>query len=367
MQKKIKAGIIGLGSMGAGHYTRLKSLPEFDIVGLSDSNPEALKRYSEPGYATGYELIEKSGAEAVVIATPHFDHVPLAVAALKKGLHVLVEKPVAVEVKEARRLMAAHKDKSRVVAVMFNCRTSPVYQKMRQMVTSGELGDIQRVSMVVTHWFRPESYFKSAGWRATWGGEGGGALLNQAPHSLDLLQWIAGMPSRVTALVGLGKRHDIEVEDEVSAILEYSSGATGVFVTATGEAPGVNRIEIAGDRGLLVYDNGTLSFIRNEQGTREYSRTTTERFGRSSVWNVTIPVKDNSFDEQHLSIHKNFRDAILTGAPLVAPLEDGVASLELANAMLLSGFTGKSVSLPLNAEAYSKELKKRIKRSRFKG
>lgn len=367
MQKKIKVGVIGLGVMGAGHYARLKTIPEFDVVGLSDARAEMLKKYSEPAYATGHELIAKSGAEAVVIATPHFDHVPLAIAALEKGLHVLVEKPVAVEVKEARRLIAAHAGTSLTAGVVFNCRTSPVYAKMRQMVTGGELGEIQRVSMVVTQWFRPESYFKSAGWRATWGGEGGGALLNQAPHSLDLLQWIAGMPSRVTALVGLGKRHDIEVEDEVTAILEYSSGATGVFVTATGEAPGVNRIEVAGDRGLLLYDNGVLTFIRNEQGTREYSQSTTERFGKPSVWNVTIPVKDSSFDDQHLAIHKNFRDAILKGVPLVAPLEEGVASLELANAMLLSGFTGKSVSFPLDAEAYSKELKKRIKTSRFKG
>jgi len=298
MQKKIKIGIIGLGTMGTGHYTRIKSLPEFEIVGLADINPAALKNYAEPKYATGFELIEKGGVDAVVIVTPHFDHVPLAVAALEKGLHVLVEKPVAVEVKEARRLVAAaHKDKTRVVAVMFNCRTSPVYKKMREMVAAGEVGDLQRISMVVTHWFRPEAYFKSAGWRASWGGEGGGALLNQAPHSLDLLQWIGGMPARVTANVGFGKRHDIEVEDEVTALLEYPSGATGTFVTATGEAPGVNRIEIAGNRGLLVYDNGALTFIRNEQGTREFSLSTSEKFAKPPVWNVSIPVKDNTFDE----------------------------------------------------------------------
>lgn len=367
MQNKIKIGIIGLGTMGSGHYTRIRSIPEFEVVALADINAGALKAYTEAKYATGYELIEKSGADAVVIATPHFDHVPLAVAALKKGLHVLVEKPVAVEVKEARRLIAAHKDKTKVVAVMFNCRTSPVYRKMRQMVAAGEVGALQRVSMVVTHWFRPESYFKSAGWRATWAGEGGGALLNQAPHSLDLLQWIAGMPSRVTALVGLGKRHDIEVEDEVTAMLEYPNGATGVFVTATGEAPGVNRIEIAGDRGLLVYDNGRLTFQRNEQGTHEFSVSTPERFAKPAVWDVSIPVAESTFDDQHLTVHRNFRDAILKGAALVAPLEEAVASLELANAMLLSGFTGKSVALPLDADAYAKELAKRIKTSRYKG
>jgi predicted dehydrogenase len=301
-----------------------------------------------------------------LIATPHFDHVPLGLAALKKGLHVLVEKPVAVEVKEARKLVAAHTDKTRVLAVMFNCRASPVNKKMREMVMAGELGTIQRVSMVVTHWFRPESYFKSSGWRATWAGEGGGVLLNQAPHSLDLLQWIAGMPSKVTAYVGFGKRHDIEVEDEVTALLEYPTGATGMFVTSTGEAPGVNRIEVAGDRGLLVCDNGVLTFTRNEIGTKQYSAATSEWFSKPSVWNVSIPVSEQGVDG-HSEIFKNFRDAILEGTALVASGEEGVASLELANAMLMSGFTGKSVTLPLNASAYGRELAKRIKTSRYKG
>jgi predicted dehydrogenase len=365
MQKKIKIGIIGLGTIGSGHYKRIKSVPEFEIVALADTCAAMMKDYAEPKYSTGLELIHKGGVEAVVIGTPHFDHVPLGVAALKKGLHVLVEKPVAVEVKEARKLVAAHQDKTRILAMMFNCRASPVNKKMREMVSSGELGEIQRVSMVVTHWFRPESYFKSAGWRATWAGEGGGALLNQAPHSLDLLQWIAGMPSRVTANVGFGKWHDIEVEDEVTALLEYPNGATGTFVTSTGEAPGVNRIEVAGDRGLLVCDNGILTFTRNEMGTKKYSATTAERFSKPPVWNVSIPVSEQGVDG-HLAVIKNFRDAILKGAPLVATGEEGVASLELANAMLMSGFTGKSVSLPLNAAAYGRELAKRIKTSRYK-
>ncbi|MBL8028736.1 MAG: Gfo/Idh/MocA family oxidoreductase [Fibrobacteres bacterium] len=366
MDKKIKIGIIGLGAMGKGHYKNIKTVPEFEITALSDVNMDGMKDYSEAKFASGEELINKGDVEAIVIVTPHFDHVPLAVAALKKGLHVLIEKPVSVQMKDAKILLDAHKDKGRVVACVFNNRTSQVYMKMREMVSSGELGAIQRVNMTVTQWFRSDAYFKSAGWRATWAGEGGGALLNQCPHSLDLLQWITGMPKRVTANVGFGKHHDIEVEDEVTAILEYPNGAVGTFVTSTAEAPGLNRIEIAGDQGLLICDNNNLTYTRNEVRAKKFLKETEERFAVPPVWNVSIPAKVPTFDELHQNIHRNFKDAILKGVAPVASLQESVNSLELANAMLLSGFLNKPVDLPIDSEIYAAELEKRMKTSRFK-
>jgi predicted dehydrogenase len=366
MDKKIKIGIIGLGAMGKGHYRNIKTIPEFEITALSDINMEGMKEFSEPKFSSGSELINKGNVDAIVIVTPHFDHVPLAIEALKKGLHVLIEKPVAVQMKDAKMLLDAHRDKSRVVACMFNNRTSPVYKKIKELVASGELGSVQRIDMTVTNWFRSNAYFKSAGWRATWAGEGGGVLLNQCPHNLDLLQWIAGMPSRLTANVGFGKHHDIEVEDEVLALLEFQNGAVGTFVTSTGEAPGVNRMEIAGDQGLLVWDNVNLVYTRNEIKTKKYLAETEERFNRPPVWNISIPVKNTAFAEQHQAVHENFRDAILKGTVPVAPLEESVNSLELANAMLLSGFLNKSIALPIDSELYAFELEKRMKKSRYK-
>ncbi len=363
---KIRIGIIGMGSMGKGHYSNIKTIPEFEITALSDVNPDSLKDYKETKFEKPEALINSGLVDAVAIVTPHFSHVPLATEALKKGLHVLVEKPVAVHVNEVRGLLKAHTDKKLKLAVMFNCRTNPPNAKIKQMISSGELGRLQRASMIVTDWYRPEAYFKSAGWRATWAGEGGGALLNQCPHNLDLFQWFVGMPSRITANVGFGKFHDIEVEDEVSALLEFPGGMTGVFITSTGEAPGTNRIEIAGDKGKLTLENGVLSFVRNEIPTSEHLKTTTERFEKPAVWNVAIPVREIGFNEQHQSIHRNFKDAILKDTPLIAPVSEGMASLELANAMLLSGFLKKTIDLPLDGDCYFTELQKRMKTSRFK-
>jgi predicted dehydrogenase len=365
--KKVRLGIIGMGNMGRGHYKNLKTLPEFEITALSDVNPEGLAGVPEKKFKDADSLVASGLADAVLIATPHYFHAPQAVAALGAGLHVLVEKPVAVHVNEVKRMAAAHSDKSRAFAANFNMRANPVFRKIKQVIQAGELGPLQRVGWICTDWFRSNTYFASAGWRATWAGEGGGTLLNQCPHTLDLLQWFAGMPRRITCLAGFGKYHPIEVEDEVTAVLEYESGMTAVFVASTGETPGTNRLEIAGDRGRLVYEDQKLRFLRNEVPTSEYNRTTQERFAPPPVWEVSIPAFASTWIEQYTAVYRDFYNAIQTGGKVgVAPAREGMHSLELANAMLLSAWLGRPVTLPLDGDLYEAELRKRIKTSKFK-
>jgi predicted dehydrogenase len=251
-----------------------------------------------------------------------------------------------------------------VFAAMFNQRTDPYYQKIRQIVKSGELGKLLRVNWIITSWFRTQTYYDSGGWRATWGGEGGGVLLNQCPHNLDLLQWITGMPTKIRGFCDIGKRHDIEVEDEVTAFLEYPEGCTGLFVTSTGEAPGTNRLEIAGDQGKLVYENSKITYIRNEVPATEFLQTSEESFARPPVWHVEIPIR-GGHGRQHAGILENFADAILMGAPLIAPAEEGIHSVELANAMLYSSLQGEPITMPLDAEAYEAKLQELIATSTY--
>ena len=364
--KKVRLGIIGMGNMGRGHYRNLKTLPEFEITALSDVNLEGLAEFPEKKFRDADSLIASGLADAVLIATPHYFHAPQAAAALGAGLHVLVEKPLAVHVTEVRQMVAAHRDKSRAFAAMFNMRANPVFRKMKQLIRAGELGALQRAGWICTDWFRSNAYFASAGWRATWAGEGGGTLLNQCPHALDIFQWLVGMPERVTALAGFGKYHPIEVEDEATAVLEYPGGVTAVFVASTGEAPGTNRLEIAGDRGKLVYEDQKLRFLRNETGTREYLKTTRERFVPPPVWEVSFPVTATGFDDQYMAVYRDFYHAIQTGRVGIAPAGEGMHSLELANAMLLSAWLKRPVTLPIDGDLYEAELKKRIQTSTFK-
>lgn len=365
----IRLGLIGAGSMGLFHarYLQQGKIRHARLAAVADADPARLQGWGEVAtFADGHDLIRSGLVDAVLIATPHFQHTTYGMAALQQGLHVLVEKPISVHKADAERLIAAHQDPSRVFAAMFMMRTEPHYRKIRQLVQGGELGEIRRVNWIITEWFRTDAYYRSGGWRATWRGEGGGVLLNQCPHNLDLLQWIAGMPSRLRAFCAFGKYHDIEVEDEVTAYLEYPNGATGVFVTTTGEAPGTNRLEIAGTRGKLVYEEGKLAFVRNEVACDEFCRTCTEPFARPEVWRVEIPVAAQT-TQPHEELTQNFVDAILEGAPLIAPAEEGLYSVELANAMLYSAWTDATVTLPLDGAAYERLLQERIATSCYQG
>lgn len=365
--KTLRLGIIGIGGMGKGHANTILAgkVPRCELVAAADSNPAALAAFPKiKGYATSTELIQSGDVEAVLIATPHYAHTTVGIEALKAGLHVLVEKPISVHKADCEKLIAAHTNKKQVFAAMFNQRTDPYYIKLRELIQSGQLGEIRRINWIITNWFRTYAYYASGGWRATWAGEGGGVLLNQCPHQLDLWQWLFGMPKSLRAFCQIARYHDIEVEDNVTAYMEYASGATGVFITSTGEAPGTNRLEVTGEQGRVVIENDKFLFTRNEIPMTEFSRTATSGFGTPPTWNIEIPIHGHG--GQHREILENFTTAILDKKPLIAPAREGIHSVELGNAMLYSSFENKTVEFPLNAKAYERLLKKKIATSTFK-
>ncbi|MBI5095463.1 MAG: Gfo/Idh/MocA family oxidoreductase [Candidatus Hydrogenedentes bacterium] len=365
--KSVRLGIIGVGNMGTSHsrYLQNREVQRCELTAVCDVDPAKLTRFDDLKTCTDSAALIRSGeVDAVIVATPHYDHTTVGADAMDRGIHVLVEKPISVHKADCERLIAAHKRNPKLVfGAMFQMRTEPVYKKIKSLIDSGELGEIQRTNWIVSAWFRTEAYYASGGWRATWKGEGGGVLLNQCPHNLDLFQWYCGLPTKVRAFCHNGKYHDIEVEDEVTAYFEYENGATGVFVASTGEAPGTDRLEIAGDKGRLVYENGKILFTRNEVGAKVFNRTASGGFDRPDVWNVEIPVRSERTG--HAVITQNFVDAILDGVPLIAPAEEGIRSVEFANAMIYSSMLGQTVEIPLDGAAYEAKLKSVIAASKF--
>lgn len=369
MMEQVKIGIIGVGNMGSDHSKRIVNgdVPELKLVAVADRSqsrrdwakenlPEDVKIFNE-----GDELIDSGVCDAVLIAVPHYQHPTLAVRAFEKGLHVMCEKPAGVYTLAVREMNEAAKKSGKVFGMMFNQRTNCVYRKMHELVQSGELGAIKRVNWIITDWYRTQSYYDSGSWRATWDGEGGGVLLNQCPHNLDLIQWICGMPSRVRAFCHEGKWHDIEVEDDVTAYLEYPNGATGVFVTTTGDAPGTNRFEITLEMGKLVCvlsNEGTsLTLYKLAENEREFCRTCPQGFEKPAM--EIIEVETDGQNPQHNGVLKAFAANILRGEPLVAGGEEGINGLTLSNAMHLSSWLDRTVELPLDEELFLSELNKR--------
>lgn len=369
----LKVGIIGLGNMGTSHAKRLfnREIDGAILTAVCDVREERMVKAREEfgdrvkRFLSIDEFFTDADIDGVIIATPHYDHPTLAIRAFEKGWHVLCEKPAGVYTKNVRLMNEAAAKSGRVFSMMFNQRTNPLYQKMRELIQSGELGEIKRTNWIITDWYRAQSYYDSGGWRATWEGEGGGVMLNQSPHQLDLWQWITGMmPTRIRSFCGFGKYHDIEVEDDVTAYVEYENGATGLFVTSTGEAPGTNRFEVAGDRGKLVIENGNLTFWRLRQSEREFNQTFTGGFGEPECWKIDIPVRGKN--NQHLGILENWVDAILNGAELLAPGEEGIKSLAISNGVYLSSWLDDWVELPIDEDLYYEKLQEKIATSTFR-
>jgi predicted dehydrogenase len=354
---KVRLGIIGLGNIGKYHtdYLLNRKITRCELVAVCDSNKAALERYkSLKTFTDGEQLIRSGEVDALIIATPHFQHTTLGIAALNAGVHAMVEKPISSHKADAERLIAAHGQNPKVVfAGMFQLRTEPRYLKMQKLIRE-ELGQVVRVSWINTDWYRTEAYYASGGWRATWKGEGGGVLLNQCLHNLDTLQWLCGMPARVRGFCQLGRYHQIEVEDNVTAYLEWANGATGTFISSTGEAPGTNRFEIVGTRGRLVLENNHLAFTRNEADMCEFNQTAKQGFVKPEVWNVDIPFENASMP--HATMVQNFVNAILDGEPLIAPGAEGIHSVELANVMVYSSLLGQTVELPMDGAAWERKL-----------
>ena len=370
--EKIRLGVIGVGNMGSGHINNIKAgkCPEIEVVAAADRR-ESRREWCKENIPTaqifneGEDLIKAGVCDAVLIATPHYQHPPLAQLALENGLHVMVEKPAGVYTLQVREMMAtadAHPDKT--FGMMFNQRTNCVYRKLKEMLENGELGEIKRVSWLITDWYRTQNYYDSGAWRATWAGEGGGVLMNQCPHQLDLLTWLCGMPKKVRAFCHAGKWHDIEVEDDVTCYMEFENGATGVFVTTTGDAPGTNRLEITGTKGKIVCEKGELIFDKLEVDERKWCVTCEDGFRKPPM--QTVNVETDGENIQHPAVLNAFAANILRGEKLVADGREGINGLMLANAMFLSSWTDATVSLPIDEQKFYDMLMEKCKTSRHK-
>ena len=357
---KVRIGIIGMGNMGRFHANDLLDgeVPRGDLAAVGSTSPHKLEDYKEKGvkiFGSGEEMIASGAIDALLIATPHYQHTSLGVAALEAGLHIMVEKPISAHKADAERLIAAAAARpGQVFGAMFQLRVEPRYQKIRELVQGGELGNLVRVLWIMTDWFRSEAYFQSGGWRATWKGEGGGVLLNQCLHQLDAMQWITGMPSKVRSHVGIGRWHDIEVEDDVTCYMEFANGASGAFITSSGETPGSNRLEIAGTKGRLILENDTLKLTRNAVASDEWCKTSKIGFQKPETTVEEIPIP--GADAPHATLMTNFVNAILDGEALIAPGAEGLGSVELANVMVYSGLKNEPVDLLMDGAAWEAQL-----------
>lgn len=374
MNQNVRIGVIGAGNMGFAHakYLHEGSIRGAELTAILEIRPS---RISEIEHAfdernvtvfSDEDAFFESGAfDAVIIATPHYSHPDFAIRACKQGLHVLVEKPAGVYTKQVREMNEVAESNHVVFSIMYNQRMNPIYQKLRQLIQEGELGSIRRINWIITDWYRSQSYYDSSSWRATWEGEGGGVLINQCPHQLDLMYWLTGqLPERMRAFCHFGKYRDIEVEDEVTAYAEYANGATAVFVTTTGEAPGTNRLEVSGDHGKVVIEDDQLQFWRLRVSESHFNQTYTGGFGSPEAWKCEIPV--HGINTGHEGITQNFVDAIQKKAALIAPGEEGINGLQLSNAMQLSTWIDDWVALPIDEELYHSHLTKRIEQSTIK-
>ena len=368
--QKVRFGIVGIGNMGTAHC---KSLLEGKIAnGVLSAICEPKQSKADAilalegaenvvAFSTYEEMLQSGLIDAVIVAVPPYDHQSLVCQALEANLHVICEKPAGVYTKQVKEMNEAAERSGKVFGMMFNQRSNCIYRKMKEMVAGGELGEVKRVNWIITNWYRSQNYFDLGGWRATWGGEGGGVLFNQCPHQIDLLQWIVGMiPSKIHSHCHFGKWHDIEVEDDVTAYMEFPNGATGVFVTSTADAPGTNRFEITGTRGRLVCEGGKLTFDQLAIDEREFCRT-----ARAFVdpEYKTFEVPTDGRNDQHVGILNNFANAILGIEPLFVQGEEGINSVQMMNAMILSTWLDKTVTLPIDDDLYLDELNRRIRES----
>lgn len=348
--ENVRLGVIGYGNMGTSHCKKVAAgkISHMVLTAICDSNAKrrdaAKKSYADVTIFDNATELYKSGlCDVVIVATPHYDHPKLVEEAFSYGLNVITEKPAGVYTKQVLEMNEAAKKSGKLFGIMYNQRTNPVYQKVRELVQSGALGHIKRVSWVITDWYRSQAYHDSSAWRSTWEKEGGGTLINQNPHQLDLWQWMFGMPDKITAFASFGKYYNIEVEDDVTAFFQYDNGTTGTYITSTGEAPGTNRLEIACDMGQLIVEQTNITFYRNVVSEREFNVTNEDIFAQPECWKCEIPVKGQATN--HAGIFQNFTDALLNGKELLAPGYEGINGLTISNAIHYSAWTGKTVDV----------------------
>ena len=373
--EKIKFGIIGVGNQGT-YYASLFNKGEIingELVAICDlqtAKMETVINNQETGNIASFtnyiEMLDSKLCDAVLIVTPHYQHPEMVIECLKRGVHVICDKPAGVYTKQVREMNEVAKKSNAKFSMMFNQRTNCFYRKMKEIIANGGIGELQRVNWIITYWFRTQAYYDSGAWRATWSGEGGGVMINQCPHQIDLAQWVVGqMPKTVRGFCKYGQWHDIEVEDEVTAYFEYENGATGVLIMSTGEAPGTNRFEISGTKGKLLCEDGKLYWWKNEEDSQEFSNSTKEKFGKIPY--EKVEVETDGIITQHAGIINNFANALLGLEDLFVDGIDGIKMVELMNAMELSGWNdGEKIALPVDEERYLKELQEYCTVSRRK-
>lgn len=379
MSKKVRLGIIGFGTQGSTYANFIKNglVPNMEIGSICDSDLEK-KRIAEeeyptvPFYDNYVDMLESGHVDAIITTVPHYLHPEMGIEALKRDIHALLEKPAGVYTKQVKTLNDYAKKKPGVTfGIMFNQRNNPLYKRIKEIVDNGEIGKIRRTNWIITTWWRPQPYYDQSEWRATWGGEGGGVLVNQAPHQLDLWQWICGIPKSVYSKVSYGYKRDIAVEDEVTAVMDYGDGATGVFVTATHDITGTDRFEILGDQGKIVVENSQKAFVTRLSEPEEDISSNMEQEDVKKLFKGEMNTDDfytteeiefdSAWGEQHSGVLKNFAAHILDGTPLLAPGSEGINGVRLANAIHLSSWTDKEVSLEnFDEDTYLIELNKRI-------
>jgi len=363
--ERVRVGIVGVGGMGTGHCRTIGDIEEIELAAVADINEERAREVGQefgvPSFGSHTALIESGLVDAVVIATVHYFHPPIAIDAFEAGLHVLSEKPIGVRVSRAEAMVEAARKSGKVFCVMFQMRTTPVVKKAKELIDSGQIGDIRR-TLLVSPEFRSEAYYRSGTWRATWAGEGGGVMMNQAPHIMDVFTMLGGLPSRVHGRCDT-LLHDIEVEDQATAMLEYANGAAGYFYCSTCER-GERTLEIVGDKGKLRMDGDALRFWRFEPAVSEINRTNTEMWGFPKSEEVELELEE--CETGHKAILRNFARAILHDEPLIAPGEVGVKSLELANAITLSSDLGEPVDLPIDRHQFDALIERLAAGSKFR-
>lgn len=369
----IKIAVIGLGNMGSSHLKSLTDTKNTELAAVCDINKakadKFAKEYGVDVFYNHKDLLKWGEFDGIIIATPHYDHTFIAIDAFEKGFHVLTEKPVGVHSNDIQKMISAwenakQKNPDIIFAAMFQQRTLGQWKKIKDLIDSGELGKLVRTTWIITDWFRTQHYYDYGDWRATWKGEGGGVLLNQCPHQLDLYQWFVGMPQKVTGFASIGKYHDIEVEDEVTGFFRHENGMVGHFITSTGESPGTNRLEIVGEMGKIVFENNVLTFFRNRISMLNQLKDAQGGFDKCENWEIKIPYSSDE-ESGHRLIIENFSDAILEGKTLVAPAREGIHSVSLGNAIMLSQFTEKTINMPLDGNLFEKKLMDLIGSSTF--
>lgn len=355
--EKVRFGVAGVGGMGEGHCNYLRDrVPEASLGAVYDVNAERAQavgdKFGVPGYHNLEAFLNSGSFEAVLIATPHYFHADIAVQSFQRGLHALSEKPISVTVSQADGMIEAARQSGKLFGIMYQMRAEPVYQAARKLVQEGVIGEVYR-TLLITGWYRTQAYYDSGGWRATWAGEGGGVLINQAPHYLDLFAWLGGLPSQIQAQTRT-RLHDIEVEDEAFALLEYANGAHGYLYASTTEVPSENVIEVCGDRGKLKITDGHLEVWQTETSVRDFTQTSPEMWAgvKTRPLETHISPRPEGALKDHAAITQNFARAILHGEPLIAPGEEGLWAIELINGVILSGKQGNPVSVPVDRAAY---------------